>query len=190
MKEVPVENIYLIGHSLGAHIAGYAGRYFKQYSGLNLTRITGLDPANPCFNEGEALSGLQRGDAEFIDVIHTNPGVLGKSSSVGDVDFYAEGLAPIQPGCVKFGCSHSRAYQYYTETVYPRNENNFLAVRCTSLTNLNNGFCNGPKYPMGIAVPYNLKGNYFLEVNAKAPYGKNNGGRAAVPSQYARQCES
>lgn len=39
-----------------------------------LPRITGLDPANPCFNQGENLTGLARGDAEFVDVIHSNPG--------------------------------------------------------------------------------------------------------------------
>ncbi|KAM7350119.1 vitellogenin-1-like [Cochliomyia hominivorax] len=183
VTKVPVENIHLIGHSLGAHIVGYASRYFTEYTNLNLTRITGLDPANPCFNEGESLSGLQRGDAEFIDIIHTNPGVLGKSNPVGDVDFYPEGLAAIKPGCTKFGCSHSRAHEFFAESVYPGNENNFLAVRCTSLKSLNNGFCNGPKYPMGLTVPHNLKGNYFLSVNAKQPFGQNNNGREAVPSQ-------
>lgn len=57
----------------------------------SLPRITGLDPARPCFNEGEYLSGLQRGDARFVDVIHTNPGVLGVKESVGDIDFYPNG---------------------------------------------------------------------------------------------------
>lgn len=57
-----------------------------------IPRITGLDPANPCFNEGEDLTGLSRGDADFIDVIHTNPGVLGKRDAVGDCDFYPNGL--------------------------------------------------------------------------------------------------
>lgn len=29
------------------------------------------------FNEGERLSGLQRGDAKFVDIIHSNAGILG-----------------------------------------------------------------------------------------------------------------
>lgn len=173
VKKIPVENIHLIGHSLGAHIVGHAGHYFRNITGQAIPRITGLDPANPCFNEGEILSGLQRGDASFIDVIHTNPGVLGKYNPLGDVDFYPEGLYAIKPGCILFGCSHSRAIGYYIESVYPGNERNFLAVRCNSLFKGNKGFCTGGTYPMGFAAPFDLKGNYYLSVNAQKPFGKN-----------------
>jgi hypothetical protein len=88
---VPLEKIHLIGHSLGAHIVGSAGRHFQEKTGKLLPRITGLDPANPCFNEGETLSGIYRGDAEFVDIIHTNSKVLGKRDPIGDVDFYPNG---------------------------------------------------------------------------------------------------
>lgn len=43
---VPVENIHLMGHSLGSHIAGSAGRRFQvKTNGKLLPRITGFDPA-------------------------------------------------------------------------------------------------------------------------------------------------
>jgi pimeloyl-ACP methyl ester carboxylesterase len=45
LKVVPIENIHLMGHSLGAHIAGQAGRTFEEESGKLLPRITGFDPA-------------------------------------------------------------------------------------------------------------------------------------------------
>lgn len=79
------------GHSLGAHISGYAGRTFTEITNKTLPRITGLDPARPCFNEGERLSGLQRGDAAFVDIIHSNAGVLGVKEPIGDVDFFPNG---------------------------------------------------------------------------------------------------
>lgn len=94
-----LENLYLfrsvfmvrLGHSLGAHICGYAGRHFYNLTDQFIPRITGLDPARPCFNEGERLNGLQRGDAAFVDIIHSNAGILGIKNPIGDVDFYPNG---------------------------------------------------------------------------------------------------
>uniref|UniRef100_A0A1I8Q014 Lipase domain-containing protein n=1 Tax=Stomoxys calcitrans TaxID=35570 RepID=A0A1I8Q014_STOCA len=173
VKKIPLKNIYLIGHSLGAQMVGKAGRQFTNLTGQYIPRITGLDPANPCFNEGEVLSGILRGDADFVDIIHTNPGVLGKKEPRGNVDFYVEGYGPIKPRCTKFGCSHKRAVKYYTESVYPGHESDFLAKRCNSLISLNTGRCDGPEYPMGFATPSNLNGKFFLNVNGVPPYGKN-----------------
>lgn len=63
---VPLENIHLMGHSLGAHISSAAGRTFQMETNQLLPRITGFDPAKPCFREGESLQGLSRGDADFV----------------------------------------------------------------------------------------------------------------------------
>jgi hypothetical protein len=35
-------------------------------------RISGLDPAQPCFNTADLTLKLSKDDAPFIDVIHTN----------------------------------------------------------------------------------------------------------------------
>ncbi|EDV35192.1 uncharacterized protein Dana_GF22327 [Drosophila ananassae] len=168
---MPVENIHLIGHSLGAHIVGAAGRHLTRLTGSVIPRITGLDPAKPCFNEGEVLSGLLRGDAKFIDVIHSNSGVLGKRDPLGDADFYPSGLSPLPAGCYSVVCAHARSWEYYAETVYPGNERNFMATRCSSLTRLREFRCPGDEIPMGYGVPQGSKGNYFLEVNPTTPYG-------------------
>lgn len=77
------------------------------------------------------------------------------------------------PGCVSISCAHARAPEFYAESVYPGYENNFLGVKCGSLTALNGNFCPGKKYPMGYAVPKNLKGNFFLKTNDKSLYGLN-----------------
>ncbi|XP_055297238.1 vitellogenin-1-like [Sitodiplosis mosellana] len=169
----PLEFIHLMGHSLGAQICGAAGRHFNQNTQLLIARITGLDSANPCFNNGGVLEGLFRGDAAFVDVIHTNPGVLGKKEAIGDIDFFCNGVSPLQPGSFDVSSSHGRAWKYYAESVYPGNENNFLARECTSITALNNNNCLGPLIPMGYATPNTTKGNYFLNTNSKSPYGEH-----------------
>lgn len=137
------------------------------------------------------MSGLSRGDAEFVDIIHSNPGALGKRDPIGDADFYPNGynycffliniffifillcrsLDPLPPGCFTIVCAHARAYEFYAESVYPGNENSFMGVKCGSLNALNLGYCPGKKFPMGFAVPKNLKGNYFLKTKANSPFG-------------------
>ncbi|XP_053684141.1 vitellogenin-1-like [Sabethes cyaneus] len=169
---VQSSSIHLIGHSLGAHIVGTAGRQFQYKTGRSVPRITGLDPANPCFNEGEALSGISRGDADFVDIIHSNAKVLGKRDPIGDVDFYPNGVVSVQPGCLNPACSHARAWELYAETVYPGNEENLLATKCNSILSLDTGACPGNPIPLGFACPKTAKGNYFLKTNDKTPFGR------------------
>lgn len=38
---------------------------------------------DPCFNTGESLTGVARGDAEFVVAIHSNSGGLGKRDPLG-----------------------------------------------------------------------------------------------------------
>lgn len=154
-------------------ISGAAGRYYNQTTGLWIPRITGLDPANPCFNNGQVLTGLFRGDGAFVDVIHTNPGCLGQKIAIGDADFFCNGIIPLQPGCFTVTCAHGRAWKYYVETVYPGNEYNFLARACTSLVALDSKYCIGVLVPMGYAALIYIKGNYFLRTKSKKPYGEN-----------------
>ncbi|XP_037026483.1 vitellogenin-1-like isoform X1 [Bradysia coprophila] len=167
------DNIHLVGHSLGAHIVGAAGRYFTEFTSKSLPRITGLDPASPCFNEGENLSGLSRGDALFVDVIHSNSGVLGKKDPVGDVDFYPNGVNPLPPGCLTIVCAHARSWEFFAESVYPGNERAYMATKCNSITSLNSGSCPGKRIPMGIDCPRTAKGNYFLTTKRSKPFGEN-----------------
>lgn len=42
---------------------------------------------------------LDPGDAEFVDVIHSNKGVFGYKYPCGHVDFWPNGGGPFQPGC-------------------------------------------------------------------------------------------
>ncbi|MGH0185206.1 UNVERIFIED_CONTAM: hypothetical protein FKN15_016772 [Acipenser sinensis] len=93
--------VHLVGHSLGSHIAGEAG---KRIPGI--ARITGLDPAEPYFQNTPAEVRLDPTDARFVDVIHTDascliPSVgLGMMQAAGHLDFYPNG-GEYMPGCSK-----------------------------------------------------------------------------------------
>lgn len=97
---VPLENLHLIGHSLGAHVAGSAGREFLQLTQEKLHRITALDAANPLFEEPLPLfESVTKNDAMIVDAIHTDIALFGYRKPFGTVDFYPNGGFS-QPGCL------------------------------------------------------------------------------------------
>ncbi|XP_042719656.1 pancreatic triacylglycerol lipase-like [Lagopus leucura] len=142
-------DVHIIGHSLGAHVAGEAG---KRRPGIG--RITGLDPAQPYFQDTPIEVRLDTTDAEFVDVIHTDTAPLipnlglGMAEAIGHLDFYPNGGVEM-PGCDKnpisqivdldgiwegtrdfVACNHLRSYKYYSDSiVYP---DGFLGYTCSS----------------------------------------------------------
>ncbi|PRD20238.1 UNVERIFIED_CONTAM: Pnliprp2 [Trichonephila clavipes] len=74
---VSPDNFHLIGHSLGAHIAGFSGKIIQ-----HIRRITALDPALAPFQNLTREEKLDSSDASLVDVIHTNGGTkVGESFS-------------------------------------------------------------------------------------------------------------
>lgn len=64
----PGLEIWAIGHSLGCHLLGIAGRKSGK-----LERISAMDPAGPGFEKHEFLPyRLSPTDAKMVDVIHTD----------------------------------------------------------------------------------------------------------------------
>ncbi|GFR05786.1 hypothetical protein TNCT_44121 [Trichonephila clavata] len=102
-KNIDLQDVYLIGNSMGAHLAGFTGKAVKRKLNGLIGRITGLDPAGPDFYFADATERLDITDASFVDVIHTNAACtrlkgLGYPYSSGHFDFYVNGGSK-QPGC-------------------------------------------------------------------------------------------
>merc|ERR1712046_29950 len=85
-----------VGHSLGGQACGYAGKYAKSEFRMNLGKVHGLDPAGPMFERCTKEVRIDRGDASFVDIMHTNGGnedngFLGINAAVGHADFFPNG---------------------------------------------------------------------------------------------------
>ncbi|KAE8589461.1 hypothetical protein XENTR_v10017568 [Xenopus tropicalis] len=151
-------NVHLIGHSLGAHAAGEAGKRQK-----GIARISGLDPAEPYFQNTPAEVRLDTSDAALVDVIHTDAGPLvpslgfGMSQVIGHLDFFPNGGVHM-PGCpqnieipnvnvediwngvVNFvTCNHEKAVSYYTDSI--GNSGTFASYPCANWDTYQRGSC-------------------------------------------------
>lgn len=154
--------IQLIGHSLGAHLAGFVGKNTKEHVG----RIYGLDPAGPCFGtvSGKLYPSSKRlasSDADEVISIHTNSALLGIAEPLGRYAVFIEG-GEVQPGCKGGGplksvgtltwdggdfdtvaCSHSRAPNLLTfrHGQSEADDCQMVAYECKDWNTFLNGHC-------------------------------------------------
>ena len=85
---------HCVGHSLGSHVCGYAGYYTQSEFGWKIDRISGLDPAGPNFERSDVEVRIDKSDAKFVDIIHSNTGAppnAGINAPLGHADFYPNG---------------------------------------------------------------------------------------------------
>ncbi|XP_067933200.1 pancreatic lipase-related protein 2-like [Watersipora subatra] len=139
-----LDNVHLIGHSLGAHIAGYVGKNLT----ASIGRITGLDPAEPYFQGYNTGIRLDPSDAKFVDIIHSDgdsileivkgEGGFGTSELSGHADFFPNG-GEDQPNCKNGIVSNVRLENnLYEESI---NDCPFTGVLCSSFEDFENGKC-------------------------------------------------
>ncbi|KAL9951929.1 hypothetical protein ACROYT_G044684 [Oculina patagonica] len=173
------ERFYIVGFSMGAQIAGYAGAYLKD-RGMTLGRITGLDPAGPLYTKVDPKYRLDQGDAQYIDVIHTDALAIGTVETVGHADFWPNG-GFTQPGCIENNlfqlfdtvvCDHMRATEYYIASV--KNLCSWKAFPCRNYLDFEDGKClqcNGECPTMGYGADETEKhGAFYLKTTSKAPF--------------------
>ncbi|XP_072141083.1 pancreatic triacylglycerol lipase-like [Dermacentor andersoni] len=156
-------DFHIIGHSLGAQIAGYAGERIDK-----IGRITGLDPAGPYFFHMPPAVRLDPTDAAFVDVIHSDASLpfsivanlgFGIDQLVGHVDFYPNN-GNRQPGCRMqhinslllegmlesvrrlAACDHQRSVDYFIATIN-RRLCLPVGVACRSWEEFTAGRCGG-----------------------------------------------
>ncbi|XP_055537285.1 lipase member H-B-like [Wyeomyia smithii] len=137
---IPLNKVTLVGHSLGAHISGHAGRYL----GGKIAAIYGLDPAGPLFTlpfDVGPAKRLDSSDAQYVQMIITSRCTTGVCVGDGHENFYPTGGFVPQPNCVLplFGnsetfepltCSHAHACTLFRMALNPQNV--FSGKKCSS----------------------------------------------------------
>lgn len=89
----------LIGHSLGAHVSGFAAKNVKSRGIGTITRIIGADPAGPNFKSSSCDQRLCNTDAKHVACFHTTTR-WGINEPIGHLNLYFHD-ASYQPACGK-----------------------------------------------------------------------------------------
>ncbi|XP_030573757.1 phospholipase A1-like [Drosophila novamexicana] len=166
-----LDSLMVIGHSLGAHVAGYSG---KTVGDGRVHTIIGLDPALPLFSYDKPNKRLSSDDAHYVESIQTNGGKLGFLKPIGKGAFYPNG-GKKQPGCgvdATGSCSHGRSVTYYAEAV---TEDNFGSVKCGDYEDAVAKECGSTFSSVRMGADYNsymVSGSFYVPVNSNAPFGK------------------
>ncbi|XP_047357582.1 phospholipase A1-like [Vespa velutina] len=172
--KMPMSNIRLIGHSLGAQVAGFAGKEVQKLKLGNYPLIVGLDPAGPFFNLNSCSQRICETDADYVEIVHTSL-PLGTERTLGTIDFYVnDGI--YQPSCniVDISCSHTKAVIYFTECI--KQECCLIGIpwdnRSQAISTCTKDKC----VCIGLNVNnYPARGKFYVPVKSDYPYCNNNG---------------
>ncbi|XP_065357519.1 pancreatic lipase-related protein 2 [Calliphora vicina] len=157
-------DVYLIGHSLGAQIAGSAG---KQVLPFRFNTIFALDPAGPKFRNRSNEYRLDASDADYVESVQTSSS-LGFQEPVGHATFYPN-FGRDQKKCYFYGCSHSRAHNYFAESI--TSKESFWGTRCERQSeNIWIMSEKGEEFKMGGEPSTPKQGTFYLKTNDQPPY--------------------
>ncbi|CAL1269475.1 unnamed protein product [Larinioides sclopetarius] len=187
---VSAKSIHLIGHSLGAQIAGTAGKHVT-----NLGRITGLDPAGPGYSKNVVFDRLSSTDAELVDAIHTSIAAhgFGTTYPMARINFYPDG-GKEHPKCQigknytdgdgvehtiqtyddQAGCNHDASIRYFISSIL---DCKYLSTLCKDYKSYENGDCKPESQPvnrMGFhceAIPgLQDHSKFYLDTSGNFPF--------------------
>ncbi|KAJ6645742.1 Lipase member H [Pseudolycoriella hygida] len=175
LRGVPFSAITIIGSSLGAHVAGAAG---KRTTRGRVHAVVGLDPAGPLFSLDQPTERMHHTDADYVESIITDAGRLGFEHPIGHANFYPN-WGTQQPGCgddFVGNCGHSIASHFLSASINPVHI--FGAIRCRDLNDIRQRNCvvSGTSRRMGgepiMDGPGIVGSVYLLHTHAEYPFAQ------------------
>ncbi|XP_053660282.1 endothelial lipase-like [Anopheles marshallii] len=163
-----LENVSLIGFSMGGQIAGLTGKLLPGRIGA----IYALDPAGPLFSHPFDIGPNRRiagTDAKYVQVIYTSRYTVGFGPLVGTQNFLPnEGYHPQAPCVTKddglgelstaLRCSHQYAVKLFTDSLDPANP--IMGQKCNKVLGVRVCLFQ-PKDRLGIYAK-RIPGNFYL----------------------------
>ncbi|KAM0726806.1 Phospholipase A1 [Formica fusca] len=174
--KIPLGNITFVGHSLGAHVCGFAAKDIYKSGCGKMPLIIGADPAAPLFAWNKCENRLCKTDAIHVITLHTS--ILG-ISDIGEANLEFNG-GKEQPNCgLDVSCSHSRSMVYladiFDNCVYPGDK-----INSSFLGTFRRPSYPGPNTTNCVVINddiFNIKpsdklrdGNYYVFVQEDSPY--------------------
>lgn len=170
------KKLHIIGMSLGGQTISFIGKSFRQQSGTNISRITALEPAGPCFRNLGPEDRLDKSDADFVDVINTNIDLMGMAAPVGHVNFYING-GESQPGQLLWMfcpdlCSHTRSFEILKSAL--KHPGSFIGIQCDSVQQARDKNCYDrvPQVTnvVGLNTDRSKEGIFYVATSGQEPY--------------------
>ncbi|XP_047993625.1 phospholipase A1 member A-like [Leguminivora glycinivorella] len=169
------KQLELVGISLGGHTMGFIAKNYRHMTGQNISTLTALDPAGPCFRNVPPDQRLDRSDADFVMGVITNMDGSGISVRIGHVMFYVNG------GEYQYGhywwlpcdvsCSHIRSYfLWWSALLHP---GSFIGIRCDTVQKAKDGDCfdeNPITNTMDLYTDRSNTGFYYLRTSNRWPF--------------------
>ena len=136
----------IIGHSLGAHIAGITADVYEQTNRVAIDSVIGLDPAGPSIDRNNLATRLDANDARRVSALHTDKGTgiipgAGYYARLANFDFFVNG-GRNQPNGDNHGYAHVLFDQLLNGASFPQSFT-IGGNRSFELADINNVSVNG-----------------------------------------------
>ncbi|XP_055696388.1 uncharacterized protein LOC129797642 [Lutzomyia longipalpis] len=168
---VLVQDIYLVGFSVGAQISAHAAVILRDECEVFLHHVLFLDPADTC----DGNNYISKDIAKKVVALHTNSGHYGVADIDVHVQLFPNGKIRLQPCCKSNVCSHFLSVTLLVDAIcYP---NSILFVNCPDWATFKKAKCDYKDViALDLDFPSTAEGLYFCVTAEHEPYGLGNVG--------------